>query len=78
MDPDSDLAETEQKIVVFWGEGFEAKILKDIWVLAVSSMTWKEVSWFSFGIHLCTWGDLQSYHTDLPVIGASLCYSVTH
>ena len=67
MDPNSDIAETEQKIVMFWGEGLEAKILRDIWVLTVSSMTWKEVGWFSLGV--CAHGEL------LPHINWSYTYN---
>ena len=47
MDPDSDIAETQQKVIVLMGEiSIQAKMAGDIWILDVSSMSWKEVSTF--------------------------------
>ena len=43
VDPESDLAASSQRVVVFWGEGIEAKILNDIWILSVSAMSWMQV-----------------------------------
>ena len=43
VDPESDLAASSQRVVVFWGEGIEAKILNDIWILSVTAMSWMQV-----------------------------------
>ena len=43
VDPESDLAESNQRIIVFWGEGLEAKILNDVWILSVSTLSWTQV-----------------------------------
>ena len=44
MDPKLELAGEEQKVNVFWGSGFDALHVPDIWVLDVLHMSWKEVS----------------------------------
>ena len=44
VDPESDAAATDQRIMVFWGEGKDAIHLSDIWILHVPTMTWKEVA----------------------------------
>ena len=44
VDPESELAASEQQIIVFWGDGKDAIHLPDIWILHVQSRTWKEVS----------------------------------
>jgi len=47
VDPDSDIAEIQQKVIVVMGEiAIQAKMAGDIWILDVSRMTWKEVSAF--------------------------------
>jgi hypothetical protein len=43
VDPESELASTEQRIIVFWGDGKDAIHLPDIWILHVQSRTWREV-----------------------------------
>ena len=44
MDPQLEIAREQQKIIVFWGSGFDALHVPDIWVLDVPRMSWKEVS----------------------------------
>ena len=45
VDPESDLAESGQHLIVFWGDGLEAKILNDVWILSVSmcNLSWTQV-----------------------------------
>lgn len=43
VDPESELAASEQRIIVFWGDGRDAIHLPDIWILDVQTRTWKEV-----------------------------------
>ena len=43
VDPKSDLAERDQRLIVFWGEGIDAKILNDVWILSVSNLSWTQV-----------------------------------
>ena len=50
VDPQSDYAYTEQRLVVFWGEGWDAIHVKDIWVLHVHSMTWKQVQILTYPV----------------------------
>lgn len=42
VDPQLEMARKEQKVIVFWGSGFEALHVPDIWILDVPHMSWKE------------------------------------
>ena len=44
VDPLSQHAYTEQRLLVLWGEGPAAIHIHDIWVLHIHTMTWKEVN----------------------------------
>ena len=46
IDPESDEAENEQYIAVFWGQGERALHVPDIWILHVQKMEWKEVIFY--------------------------------
>ena len=46
VDPKLPLARREQKVLVIWGKGRDNKHVRDMWVLDISSMTWKEVHMF--------------------------------
>jgi len=43
VDPSLPQARREQKVLVIWGKGRNNKHARDMWVLDVASMTWKEV-----------------------------------
>ena len=47
VNPQLPQARREQKVIVIWGKGRDNKHVKDMWVLDVASMTWKEVSFLS-------------------------------
>ena len=53
IDPESDEAENEQYVAVFWGQGEDAKHVPDIWILHVQKMEWKEVIYVHMYIHIC-------------------------
>lgn len=44
VDPLCDDAYTQQQLLVLWGEDSNAIHVKDIWILHIYTMTWKEVS----------------------------------
>ena len=44
VDPKLPQARREQKVIVVWGKGRDNKHVRDMWILDVTSMTWKEVS----------------------------------
>lgn len=43
VDPESDEAKDDQSVIIFWGQGVDAKHVPDIWIFHVQSKTWKEV-----------------------------------
>ena len=44
VDPKLSQAREEQKVIVIWGKGRDNKHVRDMWILDVTSMTWKEVN----------------------------------
>ena len=44
VNPKLPKARKEQKVIVIWGKGRDNKHVRDMWILDVASMTWKEVS----------------------------------
>ena len=44
VDPKLPQARRDQKVIVIWGKGRDNKHVRDMWILDVASMSWKEVS----------------------------------
>ena len=44
VDPKLPQAREKQKVIVIWGKGRDNKHVRDMWILDVASMTWKEVN----------------------------------
>ena len=53
IDPESDWADSNQRVIVFWGDGLEAKILNDVWILSVSTLSWTQVCTKMFQLNFC-------------------------
>ena len=47
VDPKLPQARVEQKVIVIWGKRRDNKHVRDMWILDVASMTWKEVNLYS-------------------------------
>lgn len=45
FDPKLPQARRKQKVLIVWGKGRDNKHVRDMWVLDVMSMTWKEVGY---------------------------------
>lgn len=48
IDPNSEHAIKNQQLIVIWGQGPNARHVGDIWILHIDTMTWREVSVWSF------------------------------
>ena len=64
VDPQSVEAYTEQRLLVLWGQGPDAKHVPDIWVLHIHTMTWKEVCRYS-SVYMC--GSMHNYNNNTVI-----------